>query len=343
MLSWKTASLFAALCPYPPITQAYDPNSGSAVAGDLSSIAGPYGIPADKYESLTNSADASAAFNITGYNVSADSSNSPVAVSGWKLTARVKTDVSLSDSTDNSSSSSSQKTEATTLYLEAPDGMTMGSSWRMCAVVYTGTASAVANTTTVDGTCNGVLSSECIQALTASAGSSENTGMDNSGNCTDFVLPSRCTDDFPDGSGNNSAISKYSNFGARSAMYRLYNALGGKISMVLYCIDLSFLDINQTILDNKRFYTYASDPTSSDNSTAKIEAKDNVWPVITIFGHVSSGGELSSANTAVQCVRAINGTAGDDIGSSAMSGFQGMPSLFVVIGLAVLTSLLSMA
>lgn len=77
--------------------------------------------------------------------------------------------------------------------------------------------------------------------------------------------------------------------------------------------------INQTVLDNKRFYAYGSAPTSAGNSTAETEAKDNVWPVLMIFGHVSAGGQLSSANTAVQCVRAVNGTAEDDVGSSAAS------------------------
>lgn len=219
MPSWRSTSLLAALCLYPPAAQAYSPNSGSAVAGDLAAIPGPYGIPSAKFQSATtsSSADASAAFNITGYNVSAAATgNSPVAVDGWKLAARLHVDVSLSDAAPNSSSltdddRTSLKTEATTLYLEPPEGMTtMGSAWRICAVVYPGVAGAVANSTTVDGTCNGVLSTECIQALTASAGSSGDTGMDNAGDCTSFELPSRCTDAFPDGSGNNSAISKSS-------------------------------------------------------------------------------------------------------------------------------------
>lgn len=207
----NTHLFLVALCLAPsPIAHAYAPDSGSAVAGDLSSVPGPYGIPADKFASATQHADASAAFNITGYNVSADAgTNSPVAVSGWTLTARVTTDVALSDAND--SSLASQKTEATTLYLEAPGNMgaAMGAQWRLCAVVYPGTASAVANSTSVDGTCNGVLSAECLQALTASAGGSEDTGLDNSGNCTNFALPSRCTNDFPAGSGNLSAISEF--------------------------------------------------------------------------------------------------------------------------------------
>lgn len=208
---WRTTpSLLVALfLSPPPAAHAYAPDSGSAVAGDLSALAGPYGIPSDKFASATSSADASGAFSITGYNVSADTGNSPVAVAGWTLTARVTTDVSLADSDDSSVGDKSQKTEATTLSLEAPDDMTMGDQWRLCVVVYPGTASAVANSTSVDGTCNGVLSTECIQALTASAGGSGDTGLDNSGNCTNFELPSRCTDAFPDGSGNLSAISEF--------------------------------------------------------------------------------------------------------------------------------------
>lgn len=204
----RSAGLLAALCLGLPAAQAYAPNSGSAVAGDLDAIAGPYGIPADKFQAATSSADASAAFYVTEYNVSSSSSmgNSPVAVTGWKLTARVKTDVSLSDASsgdEGTIAAKQNKTQATTLYVEAPDGMTMGAQWRLCAVVYPGTTTTAA----VDGTCKGVLSTECIQALTASAGASGPTGMDEQGNCSNFELPSRCTDSFPDGSGNLSAIS----------------------------------------------------------------------------------------------------------------------------------------
>lgn len=336
MHSWRATCLLATLALSLPSAQAYSPTSGSAVAGNLDAIAGPYGIPPDKFRSATSHADASAAFDITGYNVSAAATgNSPVAVAGWKLTARVTLDVSLSDATNGSSSSSSSQknSEATTLYLEAPEGMTMGAAWRICAVVYPGTASEVANSTAVDGTCNGVLSTECIQALTASAGGSGDTGMDNGGTCTNFELPSRCTDGFPEGSGNMSAISESYFFHFIFICYPFPpppSPSHGRSTTA----DTFSPAINQTVLDNKRFYAYASDPTSSDNSTAEVEAKDNVWPVITIFGHVSSGGQLSSANTAVQCVRAINGTAEDDIGSSALSRMGGKTSLFAAAGAA---------
>lgn len=75
--------------------------------------------------------------------------------------------------------------------------------------------------------------------------------------------------------------------------------------------------INQTVLDDKRFYAYGSQPTDSGNTTAaEDEARQNVWTVVTIFGHLSSSGTRSSTNVGVQCIRAINGTT-DNVTSGA--------------------------
>lgn len=186
-----------------PAALAYGPGTGSSVAGNLSAAA-PWGIPPDKFASATKDADASASFNMTGYNVSSGAP-SPQSAAGWKLTAHVKDDVSLSDAVPPSGG---QVSEATTLYIEAPSQMSVDPSWRMCAVVYPGVASAVAPGTTVDGTCGSVLSSGCAQALQVS-GLTGKAGMDSEGNCMNFALPSRCSGDFPAGTGNVSAVGKY--------------------------------------------------------------------------------------------------------------------------------------
>lgn len=185
---------------------AYEPNSGSVTSGDLS-VAAPYGIPASKFESDTNKPDEAATFNITGYDVSTDST--PQSVDGWKLEAAVKGSVSLSDAT-NSSVNKDQVFEATTLYIQAPDNMKMDSSWKMCAVVYPGLASSVDSSTAVDGSCSNVLSTECVQALSVAAGGANSNGMDSNGNCTNFVLPARCTDSFPSDSIRTTAIGTLS-------------------------------------------------------------------------------------------------------------------------------------
>lgn len=249
---------------------AYDPNTGSIATGDLSATA-PYGLPASKFQSDTNKPDAAATFNISGYDVSADST--PQSVDGWKLEAAVKSGVSLADAT-NSSVNKAQVFEATTLYIQAPDDMKMADTWRMCAVVYPGLVNSVDPSTAVDGSCNGILSTECVQALTVAAGGANSNGMDKNGNCTEFVLPARCTEAFPNDSVRIAAIA-----------------------------------INQTVLDDKRFYAYGSQPGDSGNSTAAgEEAQQNVWAVVNIFGHLSSSGTRESTNVGVQCVRAINGT-----------------------------------
>ncbi|KAI3398752.1 hypothetical protein diail_8619 [Diaporthe ilicicola] len=262
----------------PHHVSAYDPSSGSVASGDLS-LAAPYGLPASKFKSDTNKPDDAATFNITGYDVSTDSA--PQSADGWKLEAAVKESVALSDAT-NSSVNKAQVFEATTLYIQAPSGTKMDPSWRMCAVVYPGLSNSVDASTTVDGTCNGVLSTDCLQALSVAAGGATSNGMDTNGNCTTYVLPSRCTDAFPNDSVRTAAIA-----------------------------------INQTVLDNKRFYAYGSEPMDSGNTTAaNDEARQNVWTVVTIFGHLSSSGTRSSTNVGVQCIRATNGTT-DNVTSGA--------------------------
>lgn len=75
--------------------------------------------------------------------------------------------------------------------------------------------------------------------------------------------------------------------------------------------------INQTVLDDKRFYAFGSEPMDSGNTTAADdEARQNVWTVVTIFGHLSSSGTRSSTNVGLQCIRAVNGTT-DNVTSGA--------------------------
>lgn len=68
--------------------------------------------------------------------------------------------------------------------------------------------------------------------------------------------------------------------------------------------------INQTVLDAKRFYAYGSPQTQTSDEVAIREAQLNIWPVITLFSQLSgANGTVTSLSTAVQCVRALNGTA----------------------------------
>lgn len=78
--------------------------------------------------------------------------------------------------------------------------------------------------------------------------------------------------------------------------------------------------INQTVLDDKRFYAYGSAAsTSSGNTTAHDEARTTIWPLALIYGHLSSSGKLYSTNAVVQCVRAENGTVTDNVTDSGSS------------------------
>lgn len=176
---------------------AYQPGTGSFVAGNLS-IAAPYGIPPAEFRTVTKRLTSAATFNITGYNVSVDATPQS-AISGWTLTVGITTDVSLVDA----SSSSNFDVEATTLYIEPPGGKaTVDPSWEICAVVFPGLASSVNTSRTVNGSCEAVLSSECIQAVQTG-----NSGISSNGTCGEYVLPSACRDEFPSASVNSTAIS----------------------------------------------------------------------------------------------------------------------------------------
>lgn len=184
---------------------AYDPDTGSAVAGNLTASA-PWGVPPDKFESATKSPDASAAFSTLGYNVS-DTAPSPASVDGWTLAVGVAYDVSLSDAADAPAGADGDDAvfQATTLYLGPPAGMAMNDAWRICAAVFPGVAETAATAANAGGSCHEVLSSDCLLALGVTTG-----GMNGTGACNDIVLPERCNGDFPAGTGNISTVGEFS-------------------------------------------------------------------------------------------------------------------------------------
>lgn len=181
--------------------------SGSFIAGNLNASA-PYGIPPSEFQQVTKRLDSSATFNITGYDVSRDAAPT-AAVPGWTLTVGVTTDVSLIDATN----SSNLDFEATTLFIEPPGGhVALDPSWKICAVVFPGLAAAAAAasagaasnaSTSVDGTCDGMLSSECIRAIQTSS-----SGISDNGTCVDYALPSACSGQFAAESVNTTAIGR---------------------------------------------------------------------------------------------------------------------------------------
>lgn len=179
----------------PTLATAYDPTTGSSAQGNLS-IHAPYSLGPSDFADATQSADTSGAFNITGYNISS-TTPTPQSITGWKLTAHVTYDVPLN--------SSSSFFEATTLYLEAPAGLTMDEDqWKICAVVFTG---AQGRSPSLDGTCNGALSGGCLQALSV-AGTTASSPMSADGTCGQLSVPQACEGDFPAGTGNVSAFGK---------------------------------------------------------------------------------------------------------------------------------------
>lgn len=111
-------------------------------------IAAPYGIAPGKFRSDTINSNSLAKSNITGYDVSSNSG--PHSAPGWKLAAGVKDGMSLSDAT-TSSFSKNQVFEVTTMYIEAPSGMKMDVSWKICAILYPDFDVNALTVTAVDG------------------------------------------------------------------------------------------------------------------------------------------------------------------------------------------------
>lgn len=93
--------------------------------------------------------------------------------------------------------------------------------------------------------------------------------------------------------------------------------------------------INQTVLDDKRFYAYGSPPTQTSNETAYLVAVEQVWPVITLFGQLGADGTRSSLNTTAQCIRAFDGTTNATDPVSA-AGRAEVSRLLLAAGLGVL-------
>lgn len=181
----------AAICVVPH-AYAYAPGSGSFAAGNLNNSA-PYGISPQLFGNVTQRLNSNATFNITGYNVS--SSAGPTAIPGWAVTVGITDDISLV----NAANSSNFDTEVTTLFISPPgSNVTMDPSWRICAVVFPGLAGPVPASTSINGTCNSVLSAACMRDI--QTGSS---GMDGNGNCTNYSLPSSCASFFPTQSANS--------------------------------------------------------------------------------------------------------------------------------------------
>lgn len=178
---------------------AYQPGTGSSVAGNLSAAA-PYGISPSEFAKVTKRLSASATFNITGYDVSVDAA-APAAVPGWTLTVGVTTDVSLI----NAANRSNLDFEATTLSVGPPGGnATLHPSWTICAVVFPGLAGSASNASaTTNGSCGGLLSGDCIQAIQGGS-----AGVGSNGTCGDYALPSACTSQFPAASVNSTAIGR---------------------------------------------------------------------------------------------------------------------------------------
>lgn len=167
----------------------------SFVGGDLSTQA-PYGLPAQDFAVAISNPASDATFSITGYNTSLAAGSVKATentIDGWSLNIGVTANVPLTNSFNNAINKD-LCIDATTLSITPPAGVAHfnSTSWRVCAVVFTGGLKAGGSTRS-DGSCSAALPDECIRQLQANSGAGK---AGRNGGCRDLDIPGPCAGHF---------------------------------------------------------------------------------------------------------------------------------------------------
>ncbi|KAK0705803.1 hypothetical protein B0T21DRAFT_377613 [Apiosordaria backusii] len=191
-------SLLMLLLPHSSFAQSF-------VGGTSPLSSAPYGLPASPFLDTTRGYNSisNASFPITGYNISipAGAADGTAArVQGWALEVAITPDVSLSGGSSTLADKKKQFMTATTLKIIPPDeGQVPGfndSTWRVCAMVFTGgLVQGTGDTPTIlkddgnNGGCDDLLPSDCINQLQVNS-LAGNGGRE--GGCSDISVPEVC-------------------------------------------------------------------------------------------------------------------------------------------------------
>ncbi|KAK3317435.1 hypothetical protein B0T19DRAFT_291854 [Cercophora scortea] len=282
-------------------------DSGSFVGGDLTTQA-PFNLSPSVFTALTTNATSNATFPITGYNTSLPAGpvdGTGTAQSGWSLSISVAADVPLSSS-DDASLDKGSFTDATTLSLVRPERVGYNtSSWRVCAIVFTGgLEDAATDVGKVDGGCTALLPDDCIQQLQVNSVAG-NTSRN--GECEDLQVPDICGGYFGDG------------------------AVGSAYEIAADDDDDDDDEANQS---GTRFFAAGSAPTNKGNASALAAVEKTVWPVLLTWTHFGANGQVHDSAGWLSCVRTPNTTAGA-LESSGSAAGRGVLWWGLLAGLAV--------
>ena len=167
----------------------------------------PYGLNFSEFTHAITSPISNNSFPCTGYNTSTpagpvDGTSDGYKIPGWGLDISVAANVPLTNSTSSAISEDDKKNkvaEVAVLSLTPPVGLQEmdEDNWRVCAIVFTGglsdTKTQDAQDKKLDGTCEGLVSSECVQELQVN---SVANGTDRNGGCGNLGVPESCAEYF---------------------------------------------------------------------------------------------------------------------------------------------------
>lgn len=195
----------------------------SEATGDLT-LAAPYGIPPDLFNTSIMRTVRQSAVYVPGYNLSAPEGFGPSgngsAVDGWQLGVAVADNVPLTDAAAPGVNTA-QVIDATTLWLQAPAGVEYlnSTAWKLCATVfpYVNMSAVVEGGEDIsrltarmkdvqnDGSCGVWLTDECATVLSENALAH---GMNTQGECFNMTIPPPCAPYFMRARGNGTVVGE---------------------------------------------------------------------------------------------------------------------------------------
>jgi len=265
------------------LVPAYAAIAPSFVGGDLSYQA-PYGLPAQDLAVALSSPASDATFPIIGYNTSVPAGWGQATnrtIDGWSLTIGVAANVPLTNSA-NAAIDKDLCIDATALSISPPAGVSgyNNTSWRVCAVVFTGGLKA-SGSTKADGSCAAALPDECIRQLQVNSVASK---AGRTGGCRDLTIPDSCAGHF---NGNGGTAFEITPIG------------------------------NTTLADRRSmFFAAGFEPARKGNKSALAAAERRVWPVLLSWTHFGEGGDAQDGAGWLSCAKTTESkevTAGGEI------------------------------
>ncbi|KAK4445888.1 hypothetical protein QBC34DRAFT_305980 [Podospora aff. communis PSN243] len=262
----------------------------SFVGGALSSLPGPYGIPASTVADAFQVPNSYLTVPIHGYNTSIPAGSTVATgstIDGWTLAIGVSANVPLAGAT-NATVNTQGYMEMTALSITPPAALDTPSfrtrDWRLCAIVFTGGLLGVNGTagTARDGGCGEDLPGACIAQLQAMSVAPRGNGSESA--CGGMEVPELCVEHFV-GHGDG------------------------------YVLEISPSEDG----DAGIFFAAGSAPfTHRGNATLLAKAENAVWPLVLTWTHFGEGNQTHDSVGWMSCLQA--GGAGASSAGSRVLG-----------------------